>query len=201
MEILNLFPTEIFIFKNLNINNSELILNLEQLDDIQIKHSTTISLLVDLRKHSKFNSLFQWFDECLENVRQHMKYDCDKIEITNSWCNVALPTYEMFQNYHKHSMSFYSAVYYLTTGAPTEFEDPVNERKYGQLEVLRHNYRPYEISLAEPGKLVIFPSWLFHSSLVHRDTEKRYVISFNTLPTGKINHNLATDSKAEIYIK
>lgn len=200
MEVLNLFPTELFVFKNLIINNAELISKLEKLDNIQIKQSTTLSLLVDLRKNSDFNLLFQWFESCLEEVRTHMKYDCEKIEITNSWCNVALPTYEMFQNYHKHSMSFYSAVYYLTTGSPTIFEDPVYDRKHGQLEVLRHDYTPTESTFAEPGKLVIFPSWLFHSSPVHRDSEKRYVISFNTLPTGKINCNLATDSTTEIYI-
>lgn len=201
MEILNLFPTEIFVFKNANIDNKELVSNLEILDNIEIKKSTTLSLLVDLRNHSKFNELFKWFNDCLEEIRVSMQYDCERIEITNSWCNVALPGYEMFQNYHRHSMSFYSAVYYLTEGSPTEFEDPVYDRKYGQLEVLRHNYTPWDHSLAEPGKLVIFPSWLYHRSMIHRGTEKRYIISFNSLPTGKINYSLATDSKAHIEVK
>jgi uncharacterized protein (TIGR02466 family) len=158
-------------------------------------------MLADLRKKPEFKELFDWFNVCLEEIRQTMKYDCDKLEITNSWFNVALGGYNMYQNYHRHSMSFYSAIYYATDGAATVFDDPVTQRNHAQLEVLRHEFSPTYISPAEAGKLVIFPSWMYHSSQQHLDSHNRYIISFNTMPTGKINHMLATDSKTEISIK
>ena len=54
MEVLNLFPVEFFVFKNNEIDNTKLIAELEALDGIEIKQSTTMSLLVDLRKNEKF---------------------------------------------------------------------------------------------------------------------------------------------------
>jgi len=200
MEVLKLFPTEVFEFENLTIDNKRLIAYLQTLNDVEIKKSTTISILEDLRKHQEFNELFQWFDQCLNDVKTYMKYDCDQLAITNSWINVALGDYKMYQNVHRHSMSLLSAVYYLTDGSPTIFEDPVIHRTQAQLEVLRFEYNPFYDSEAKPGKLVIFPSWMYHSSVPHLGKENRYVISFNCLPSGKINHNLATDSKAHIRI-
>jgi len=201
MEVLNLFPVEFFVFKNNAIDNTKLIAELEALDGIEIKKSTTMSLLVDLRKNEKFKELFSWFDQCLEEIRQTMKYDCDQFEITNSWVNVALPKYNMHQNYHKHSMSFYSAVYYFTEGSATEFEDTVVDRSRAQLEVLRHDYQPWETVVPEPGKLVIFPSYVYHRSHAHMGDKARYILSFNTLPAGKVNYQLATDSKVHIKVE
>lgn len=201
MEIKQFFPVEFFVFKNADINNARLISELEKLDNVEIKRTTTISLLVDLRHNEKFKELFDWFEQCLDQIRTTMNYDCEKISITNSWVNVALPKYNMHQNYHKHSMSFYSAIYYLTDGSVTEFEDPVQERSRAQLEVLRENYHPWEKIIPEPGKLVVFPSYVYHRSDTHVGETSRYIISFNTLPSGKINHKLATDSRAEVIVK
>ncbi len=200
MEILNLFPTELFTFQNTSVDNQKLISYLEKLDNIEIKKSSTLSMIVDLRKHREFDELFAWFDQCLESVRAYMKYDCDSLEISSTWFNVALADYQMYQNVHRHSMSLLSAVYYLSEGSPTEFEDPVIHRTQAQLEVLRFDYQPFYKINPVPGKLVIFPSWMYHSSLPHLGDKHRYIISFNCLPTGKINHNLATDSKATIRI-
>ncbi len=200
MEVLNLFPTELFVFKNTTVNNQQLISYLDKLDNIQIKKTSTLSMLEDLRKHDEFKELFSWFDQCLNSVKDYMTYDCDSLEITSSWFNVALADYQMYQNVHRHSMSFFSAVYYLTEGAPTLFEDPVIHRTQAQLEVLRFDYHPFYNSNAEPGKLVIFPSWMYHSSLPHYGEKNRYIISFNCLPNGKINHNLASDSRATVRI-
>ena len=200
MEILNLFPTELFVFQNDNIDNQALITRTQQIDHVEIKKSTTLSMLYDLRQVEEFSPLFTWFNQCLEEVRVKMSYDCDGFEITNSWFNVALGGYEMFQNYHRHSMSFYSAVYYLSEGSPTVFEDPVLHRTQAQIEVLRHEYKPFYESEAKPGKLVIFPSWMYHRSLPHISAKDRYIISFNSMPVGKINYNLATDSKAILKV-
>lgn len=199
MERIDLFPTSFFSFKNDKINNSDIIDNLQKYSD-RIKGGRTISSLHSLHDKPEFKELFQWFDDCLEEVRLSEKYDCEKFEITNSWFNVALARSNMAIQYHRHSMSFFSAVYYLTAGAPTYFEDPVFHRTQAQLEVLRFEYHPTEKIFPEPGKLVIFPSWMFHYGAPHVENFDRYIISFNTLPTGAINHNIATDSKSNISV-
>jgi uncharacterized protein (TIGR02466 family) len=200
MEILNLFPTEFFVF-NSNIDNYQLLTMLEKFKDVPVKRNSNISVLAELHSNEDFKPLFDWFRECLEEVRTTMKYDCDKFEIVNSWFNVSISGEQMYQNYHRHSMSFFSGVYYVTEGSPTLFEDPVMHRTQAQLEVLRKDYNPSIHLDAVPGKLVIFPSWVFHSSPTHLGSLDRYVISFNTLPTGKINYQLATDSRTFIKVK
>lgn len=200
METLKLFPTELFVFQNPNIDNEGLIEKLKRLDNIEIKRNTNVSLLVNLKNNPDFKHLFDWFSKCLEEIRVTQKYDCDKIEITNSWVNVAMGGYDMHLNYHKHSMSLFSAVYYMTYGSPTLFEDPVQGRTNAQLEVLQHDFLPWYNVDPVPGKLIIFPSWMYHSSARHIGNTDRYIISFNSLPTGKINYNLATDSRAHIKV-
>lgn len=200
MDIVNIFPTELFVFRNKNINNDNLIVQLEKYAD-QVKQSSTLSYIRNLHDKAETKELFDWFRSCLEEVRVSQKFDCDKFEITSSWFNRALPNSGMSQNYHRHSMSFFSAVYYLTSGAPTVFEDPVIHRTQAQLEVLRHDFQPYEYIQPEPGKLVIFPSWLYHTSVPHIANHDRYIISFNTMPTGHVNYNLATDSVAHLTVE
>jgi uncharacterized protein (TIGR02466 family) len=200
MEVLNLFPTEVFVFKNLTIDNSNLIINLEKFAD-QVKQSSNISYIRNIHDKQETKELFDWCKNCLEEIRLKNRYDCDQFEITSSWFNRALPNSGMCQNYHRHSLSFFSAVYYLTDGSPTVFEDPVIHRTQAQLEVLRKDFNPYEYIQPEPGKLVVFPSWLYHTSLPHVTGKDRYIISFNTLPTGYVNYNVATDSVAHITLE
>jgi hypothetical protein len=201
MEILNLFPVEAFVFNNPKIDNYELVGKMERMTDVPLKKNTNISVLADLHLNTDFKELFDWINQCLEEVRTTLKYDCDQFEITNSWFNVSVGKEDMYQNYHRHSMSYYSGIYYATEGSPTLFEDPVTQRAFAQLEVLRHDYNSSITSDAVPGKLIIFPSWMFHSSPTHYSSLDRFVISFNTLPTGKVNHVLATDSKATIRLE
>ena len=200
METVALFPVNLFVFRNSQINNVELIKKLEQYAD-HVKESSTLSYIRNLHDKEDFAELFNWFNQCLEQVRVNQKYDCDRFDITSSWFNRALPQSGMSQNYHRHSMSFFSAVYYLTDGSPTVFEDPVLHRTQAQLEVLRYDYKPYEYVQPEPGKLVIFPSWMYHSSIPHIANHDRYIVSFNTMPAGHVNYNLATDSVAHITIE
>ena len=88
------------------------------------------------------------------------------------------------------------------TGAPVGFEDPVMPRTMNQLEVLRTDgYAPFEYIAPMPGKLLLFPSWLYHWTKPHIDNFERWNISFNVLPTGKINYNVGTDSTANIELK
>jgi len=202
MEKVKLFPTDLFVFRNPTFDNNLMIEHCEKYAD-RMKESETLSSMRNLHDKTELQPLFSWFKECLEEIRISCHYDCDRFDITSSWFNRAMPHSGMKLNVHRHSMSFFSAVYYLTDGAPTVFEDPVIHRTQAQLEVLRihdEESSPHQTVNAEAGKLVIFPSWLFHFSAPHNGDKDRYIISFNTMPAGDVNYNIATDSVASIEI-
>lgn len=200
MQKLDLFPTTFFIFDNLTLDNSKLIDDLSKYTD-RIKSGNLLSSLHTLHDKEEFVDLFSWIDQCLEDIRTDQQYDCEKFTITNSWFNIAEARSNMHIHHHRHSMSFFSGVYYLTEGAPTVFEDPVMHRTQAQLEVLRFHYSPYERVIPQPGRLVVFPSWMYHHSMPHVNDYHRYIISFNTLPTGAVNYNIASDSVAYLDVK
>lgn len=200
MNVVNLFPIEFFEFQNNFIDNQKVIKALEGLEGNR-RHGSVISFLEPIHTLPEFSELFNWFHLCLEEIRIKLDYDCDRFEITNSWFNTALAARGMHQNYHKHTMSFFSAVYYLTPGSPTVFEDPVIQRVQGQIEVLRKNYHPFASFHAVPGKLLVFPSWVFHQTPPHMEEYNRYIISFNVLPTGNINSGAGGDSKCYISLR
>jgi hypothetical protein len=77
----------------------------------------------------------------------------------------------------------------------------LTQRSQGQIEVIRKNYQPFERFAAEPGKLLIFPSWVYHQAPPHMADFDRYIISFNSLPTGKINYSTGGDAQCFISIK
>jgi len=200
MHVDRFFPVEFFTFRNSDIDNQALISKLEKVRS-PIKEGTCLSMTADIHILPEFSELFQWINRCITEMKNYMSYDCDRIDITSSWFNVSMPDRNHYMNYHRHSMSFYSGVYYLTEGASTVFEDPVIHRTQAQIEVLRKDYNPSEYIIPEPGKLVLFPSWVYHMSQTHLGKNSRYIISFNTMPAGKINHNSAADSKANIEIR
>lgn len=199
MKKIDFFPTTFYTFENTAINNLEIVSKLQRYLD-KIKSGNVVSSLHFLHNKEEFSELFQWFNTCLEEIRNQEKYDCERFQITNSWFNVSVANSGMAINYHRHSMSFFSGIYYLTKGSPTFFEDPVIHRTQAQLEVLRFDYLPSEKIYPKPGKLVIFPSWMYHYAAPHVDDFDRYIISFNTLPSGAINYNIASDSVADIQI-
>lgn len=199
MEIKSLFPTEIFIFQS-DFDTSKII-DIINSKNILMSVGHTLSSKDSLHDKAEFDNLFEWFHECLNDIKVYYKYDCDNFKISSSWYNRAVANSGMHVNYHRHSMSFLSGIFYLTEGSPTIFEDPVIHRTQAEIEVLRSDYQPVEHIIPTPGTLVIFPSWMYHSSWPHNDDYDRIIISFNALPNGKINYNLARDSRSHIEIK
>lgn len=200
VKTLDFFPVEFFEFKNSSIDNAQLIEKLKNLNHPP-KNSQNLSFVYSLHKDQNFTEIFNWFSYCLDQIKIHCNYDCDKFEISSSWYNVSLANRGMHQNYHKHTNSFFSGVYYLTHGSPTMFEDPVLYRANGQIEVLRENYSPFKKIDAEPGKLIIFPSYMYHQSPPHVENFDRCIISFNVLPTGKINSKFDNDASLNLSLK
>jgi hypothetical protein len=89
-------------------------------------------------------------------------------------------------------MSYVSAVYYLTEGAPTIFDDPCTPRTYDTLDVWREDLMAADLGINEkidavPGQLIIFPAWLRHFSGRQMAQFDRWSMSFNAMPAGRVN--------------
>jgi len=139
-----------------------------------------------LHKDPRYATLIKWFKDCLVDYTKSEALDCDELAMTVCRAN-KYPAYTYSQQIpHTHRMSYISAVYYLTDGAPTSFSDPVAKRTDNSLEVHNNNPRTALVE-AVPGKLILFPSWLEHSTLPHQSFADRWSISFNTMPSGNIN--------------
>jgi uncharacterized protein (TIGR02466 family) len=201
MQIVNMFPVSVFVFENTHIDNLQLIHAIQADPATPVKSTSNHSYTRNLHDQLEFADLFAWIGTCLDQVKAQHDYDCDTISITSSWANLSRANSGQRQNYHRHSMSWYSGVYYLTEGVPTLFEDPVQHRTQAQIEVLRKNWPgPFEHIDMKPGRLVIFPSWMYHATPPHIGPLDRWIISFNTLPSGRVNYSSATDSVADITI-
>ena len=148
----------------------------------------------DLQKCANIHveRLIEWFHECLDEYRNQYQLYCERLTISQCWFNHAPAGSGLGHPLHRHPMSYVSAVYYLTKGACTAFDDPCTPRVYDSLELNRAKEMEAEWGIcetidAEPGKLILFPSWLRHFSGRQMEDFDRWTISFNVFPDGKSN--------------
>ena len=148
----------------------------------------------DLQKCANIHvkRLIEWFDACLAEYHNQYQLYCEKLTISQCWFNHAPAGSGLGHPLHRHPMSYVSAVYYLTEGAKTAFDDPCTPRVYDSLELNKADKIEAEWGIcetidAEPGKLIIFPSWLRHYSGRQVENFDRWSISFNAFPDGKSN--------------
>lgn len=195
MKTLKLFPTVLHKFDNPNPRTEEVIKLIEEQNPIQrsgnwdeMKIKTTDG---NLHLNPKFKFLIDWFRECLNEYKNYYQLDCDAIDIAVCWGNKSSSKQGAAHHIHTHNLSCVSAVYYVSNGSPTVFYDPLYSKGIDQNEILWKQNREVEREVyPEPGSLILFPSWLPHSSKPHYNEESRYTISFNGLPTGKVNSGI-----------
>lgn len=132
--------------------------------------------------------------QLLTEVAGRVNAVCQHVGISNHWeleisrCWANLNCTEDIVPPHCHPESFFSCVYYVSgkgkDSGRLEFISPINQ----MLPIVRpnmiENYNKYLAATwwvdPEPGKLIIFPSWLWH--FVHKNTSgsDRISIAFDT---------------------
>ena len=108
--------------------------------------------------------------------------------VKEMWTNMLEPG--GCQTMHCHANSFISGIYYLTPSHPgshTVFIRPPGGFEYN----FRHHTREaaigpfnagkYMVPVAEPGDLVLFPSYLYHE-VPKNQGDQRITIAFNAIP-------------------
>jgi uncharacterized protein (TIGR02466 family) len=106
-------------------------------------------------------------------------------KITEVWANVAAPDDIVIP--HQHPEAIFSCVYYVKgdeNSGNIEFVNPNNAhaRTITPKHIAHYNSFTGNTFQAEPipGKLLIFPSWLYHYVFPNTGTTERISIAFNT---------------------
>ena len=146
-----------------------------------------------LHKKEEYKELIQWFDQCLDECKQSVGFNFNgKFGITQCWANQTRKGGLHVR--HTHSNSLVSSVFYLTEqSAPTyftvksiwhdKFDLPIQNIKGSDL---MHELTP--LTFIEPvvGRLVLFPSSLYHGVVKSDSVLPRFSMSFNTFIDGTI---------------
>jgi|SRR5210317_1010153 uncharacterized protein (TIGR02466 family) len=123
-------------------------------------------------------------EDCLLNIQTDEGYDSGfgRLKLTRLWANIVTKESTGNQAQHRHPMSYYSGIFYLTEGAPTTFIDPCYARSLSAIEIPNdHMYNSFNIE-PKPGLVIIFPSYVQHLTLPHTDNYDRITMAFNCLP-------------------
>ena len=141
-----------------------------------------------LEQRPEWNELKVWLELCANKILKDNKFLADRMEITSMWCNRSDAQTGHYHTPHRHPMSYWSSIYYITKATPTTFVDPLAQREWAQLHLdggpypeTRYNYCP------EPGTLLIFPAYLVHGSQPNVRVVDRLTLAANFFPFGNQN--------------
>lgn len=188
MDLINLFPTSI---AKIDLKKLEIEKTLQHVDSYRYVYSHGDGLYSE-NQNVLSDPFFQELKEeielhCFEFAKCH-GHDIQGVSICNSWVNEVNPGDRIHA--HMHTNSYISGVFYLTEGSPIEFFDKgINDRIFSFLPLKifdPNNSRSWSSVLlkAEPGKLILFPSELYHGVCQHNDSYIRKSIAFNSVPKG-----------------
>lgn len=139
-----------------------------------------------------FSNLKKFVEKHIDNfTTKVMMIPNEKVGITQSWLNYNIK--ETGHHHHKHRNSIFSGIYYAkgTADAPTIFTRGSYFFDNWQTDYSNRNtFNAEEFTLAlEPGKLVIFPSTLYHYVPDNTTDVTRVTLAFNTF----WNTNIGSD--------
>lgn len=180
MNSLQVFPVDIFWWDwDGDINDI-----LEVSKSIHPNHNQIVSQSNnDIHKKQEYKKLFEFIEQCLGEVKNHYNFQCDYLKVTSSWINKYKETSTL--NFHRHPMSAFSGVFFMTGGSPISFKDPIDFRTYQSTIPVSKNDCSYFNLEPIPGRVIIFPWWLEHG--VMNFSGERWSLAFNSMPGGKIN--------------
>lgn len=195
------FPTQIYISKLHDAEeiNEELLKNIREeqhRDQEGIQRSNFKSLggwhsHNNLHKEKKYADIANRIRATAKKISKDCGYDPEyRLKIGTMWSIINGPG--SFNRSHIHPGCHWSGVYYVQApenAGRIEFTDPRTQNLMDQPKHAPGNKRPKHCwtkvrFVPEPGKLVIFPSWLYHSvepNLAEEegDAAERVIISFN----------------------
>lgn len=151
--------------------------------DPRLKFSTP-----ELYKEPEFAPFLEFFRRCLKVAFVDMGF-YPNFEITGLWSSRQEPG--MRHHRHTHRNSFFVGTYYLDgedNSGGTVFSNPVWGRYVIYPQRIKNTVCKFggtsdEVQFKE-GKLVIWPSWVEHSTKPNNSGRDRTILAFNVMPVG-----------------
>ena len=199
--ILPLFSKVIYA-NDLNIDTTKVLKELkENFETSGYKYLTDGNLNISLVGSNKsilenknFRSLKIIIEKEFKKYAQNVLRYENKFKITTSWVTKSKPNQE--SNYHNHNNCMFSGVLYLKADENSGGIDFLNfENNRFLLKAKDYNIfngRNYTLD-AKQGRILFFPSEMYHKILKNKSQEDRYSLAFNFMPIGNIG-NLKDDS-------
>jgi uncharacterized protein (TIGR02466 family) len=199
--ILPLFSKVIYA-NDLNIDTTKVLKELkENFETSGYKYLTDGNLNISLVGSNKsilenknFKSLKIIIEKEFKKYAQNVLRYENKFKITTSWVTKSKPNQE--SNYHNHNNCMFSGVLYLKADENSGGIDFLNfENNRFLLKAKDYNIfngRNYTLD-AKQGRILFFPSEMYHKILKNKSQEDRYSLAFNFMPIGNIG-NLKDDS-------
>jgi uncharacterized protein (TIGR02466 family) len=186
---LHFFPVESYEF---HADKSLLDDTLSRVKDLEYKsfnEPAGVMTTGNIHDLEEFAPLMSWFQECVDTIHFDNGLNCDRLVVNKAWSNRSLAQTGHRHDAHRHPMSYYSGIFYLTQGAPTIFLDPLWQRDWSSFYIDGHATSNNGVLFYHggPGGLILFPSWMVHASAENTDDVDRYSIAFNTFPNGDVN--------------
>ena len=141
-------------------------------------------------EHSSVQALRAWITTCFLSAARHANQMVWKpgrqvqVNLHESWCHITRDG--GFHDMHAHPDSSWSSIYYLdvgdmrggTTNGVNRFYNP-NHNMYVDAGTAWMQNQTSTDFFAEPGMLIIFPSWVQHSAITYRGQRDRLVVAAN----------------------
>lgn len=188
MEVVNLFPTAVGIFKydkKLDTRVVKELLNTER----KKNQGNFSSKEREILKSKELADLKVFIDNCLSEYFKSIVSPSKEVSlrITQSWLNFT--SENEYHHRHSHANSFLSGCFYINANKETDkiyfFKNEVK-----QIEIATENYNVYNSSSwwlpVSTNDLIIFPSTLTHEVAMVATKEERVSLAFNTFPVGYI---------------
>tara|TARA_R100001224_G_scaffold21307_1_gene10609 strand:+ start:97 stop:675 length:579 start_codon:yes stop_codon:yes gene_type:complete len=183
------FPTIIYAkdLENANVLNTYLehqIINWSKEDkgvnktNVNGWHSKT-----DMNNRKEYESIIQELFKMYNEIIEEEHLDIQP-KLGNMWANINLPN--SYNNSHIHPNSLFSGVYYVKSKPNSGRLHIMDPRPGAQLIMPRRKKGIVPMELWRdaylepvPGRLIMFPAWLWHKVELNKSNDMRISISFN----------------------
>ena len=203
-KIVNLFPVPIMLVDMSDVNCKEKLIEIidssEKVEHALVPNGVSSFETMPILHHPELEELKIKIEH---HINKYTKYlGIGPLVVSNNWFNIMDEGSKIRR--HNHEASIVSGAYYPRAPEGSSKLRFINPLKPFRMTEMYTHQTPYscfdqDVECLE-DLMILFPSWLFHSSTPHFGEKDRYIISFNTMPYGDINFNLATDSVASLEV-
>lgn len=151
--------------------------------------------MITQTQHQALHQLDHWkflgdrIEECLKEIQVTSGYDpmFGDFKLTRLWANVTMRGTGGHHTQHRHPMSFFSGILYLTEGESTKFLDPVRTRTLREIDIPCTESFEHLFIKPKPGMMIVFPSYIEHLTVGHWDENiDRITMAWNCLPENMV---------------